>query len=83
MVRLRFFASLREALGTADERLELPDSITTVAQLTAWLQTRDATWQQALADRRLHTAVNLSVVSADAPVRDGDEVAWFPPVTGG
>jgi len=83
VVRLRYFASLREALGTGDERLELPEGITTVAQLTAWLQTRGAEWQQALADPRLHTARNQSVVKADAPVCDGDEIAWFPPVTGG
>jgi molybdopterin synthase sulfur carrier subunit len=83
MVQLRFFASLRETLGTGEELLELPDGITTVAQLTAWLQTRGTAWQQALADRRLHTAVNQSVVRADAPVQDGDEIAWFPPVTGG
>ncbi len=83
MVRLRYFASLREALGTADEWLELPDGIATVAQLTAWLQARDANWQQALADRCLHTAVNQTVVTGDAPVRNGDEIAWFPPVTGG
>ncbi len=83
MVRLRYFASLREALGTGAEELELPDGITTVAQLTAWLQNRGAEWQEALSDPRLHTARNQSVVRTDAPVRDGDEIAWFPPVTGG
>ncbi|MGB5474311.1 MAG: molybdopterin converting factor subunit 1 [Gammaproteobacteria bacterium] len=83
MVQLRYFASLREALGTGEEQLELPDTITTVAQLNAWLQTRGADWQEALGDPRLHTAVNQSVVKPDTHIHDGDEIAWFPPVTGG
>jgi molybdopterin synthase sulfur carrier subunit len=83
MLQLRYFARLRETLGTGEERVELPDGITTVAQLTAWLQMRGADWQSALADPRLHIARNQSIVRPDAPVRDGDEIAWFPPVTGG
>ena len=83
MIRLRYFASLREALGTGEEQLELAGGVTTVAQLTAWLQTRGPDWQEALADPCLHTALNQSVVRPGARVHDGDEVAWFPPVTGG
>jgi len=83
MVQLRYFASLREALGIGEEQLALPDNITTVAQLSAWLQTRGTDWQQALGDPRLHTAINQAVVRPDARIHDGDEIAWFPPVTGG
>jgi len=83
MVRLCYFASLRETLGTGDEQLELPNDINDLTGLTHWLQSRDATWRQALADTRLHVAINQQIVSTNAPVSDGDEVAWFPPVTGG
>lgn len=83
MVRLRYFASLRETLGTGDEQVELPDGIGDVSALTGWLQGRSETWHSALADNRLQVAVNQEIVRPDNPVRDGDEVAWFPPVTGG
>jgi len=83
MVRLRYFASLREALGIADEQVELPDGITDIPALTGWLQQRSDTWRTALGDSRLQVAVNQTLVKPDCPVSDGDEVAWFPPVTGG
>ena len=83
MIQLRFFASLRETLGIADEQLELPDDITDIASLTGWLQGRNSTWRTALGDTALHVAVNQEIVKPDFPVSDGDEVAWFPPVTGG
>jgi molybdopterin synthase sulfur carrier subunit len=83
MVYLRYFARLRETLGVGDEQVELPAHIGTVKQLAGWLQTRGANWQQALSDTRLHVAVNQQIVKADNAVHDGDEIAWFPPVTGG
>jgi sulfur-carrier protein len=83
MIRLRYFASLRESLGIGDEQIELPDGVQDLPALTRWLQDRDATWENALADSRLHVAINQEIVTTDARVRDGDEVAWFPPVTGG
>jgi molybdopterin synthase sulfur carrier subunit len=83
MVQLRYFASLRETLGMGDEQLDLPDGITDIAALTSWLQERNATWRTALGNSRLHVAVNQQIVKPDCPVNDGDEVAWFPPVTGG
>jgi molybdopterin synthase sulfur carrier subunit len=83
MVQLRYFASLRETLGVGDEQLDLPDGITDIAALTSWLQERNATWRTALGNSRLHVAVNQQIVKPDCPVNDGDEVAWFPPVTGG
>lgn len=83
MVQLRYFASLRESLGIGNEQIELPDGVHDLPALTRWLQDRDATWASALADSRLHVAINQEIVKADASVADGDEVAWFPPVTGG
>ena len=83
MVHLRYFASLRELLGTGDERIELPAQVTTVQQLTEWLQARGPLWRDTLSNPRLLTALNQTVVNRDTGVRDGDEIAWFPPVTGG
>ena len=83
MIQLRYFASLRESLGTGDEQIELPAGIHDLPGLTCWLQDRDETWASALGDKRLHIAINQEIVKADATVTDGDEIAWFPPVTGG
>lgn len=83
MIQLRYFASLRERLGVSDECVSLPDNIDTVAGLQRWLQDRGEPWSGALGDERLLVAVNHEVVKRATGVRDGDEIAWFPPVTGG
>ena len=83
MVQLLYFASLREALGVGSEQVEIPGEVGNVADLKNWLQERGEEWQVALANQNLLVAVNQEIVSADFPVSDGDEVALFPPVTGG
>jgi molybdopterin synthase sulfur carrier subunit len=83
MVKLLYFASLRETLGIGHEQVELPDQASDVAALMRSLQARGERWQNALADPHLIVAVNQQVASTDTVVRDGDEVAWFPPITGG
>ncbi|NOR40837.1 MAG: molybdopterin converting factor subunit 1 [Gammaproteobacteria bacterium] len=83
MIQLRYFASLRESLGIGDEQIELPGAVHDLPGLTCWLQARDDNWASALADSRLHVAINQEIAKPDATVSDGDEVAWFPPVTGG
>ena len=83
MIQLRYFASLRETLGIGDEQIELPDNISDLPALTHWLQQRGESWENALSDSRLHVAVNQEIVPVDSAIADGDEIAWFPPVTGG
>ena len=84
MIRLVYLARLREALGTAAENIDLPGEVSTVRTLLAWLSQRGGAWQQELAPgRAVRVAVNHDVAQADTPVRTGDEVALFPPVTGG
>ncbi|MDP1537149.1 MAG: molybdopterin converting factor subunit 1 [Burkholderiales bacterium] len=84
MITLLYFARLREALGIGQEQLALPAGVTTLAALRAHLAQRGEAWAQEMAaGRNLRAAVNQTVVTADAPVTDGDEVAFFPPVTGG
>jgi molybdopterin synthase sulfur carrier subunit len=82
MIRVLFFASLRERLGRAEETLaSVP---TTVGALRAELAARGGTWQEAFADgARTLAAVNQEMAADDRPLRDGDEVGFFPPVTGG
>ena len=83
MIQLRYFASLRERLDLNDEAVTLPDDVVTVAGLQRWLQDRGEPWSEALADERLLVAVNQKITERSASIRDGDEIAWFPPVTGG
>jgi molybdopterin synthase sulfur carrier subunit len=83
-IRLLFFASLRERLGSSGESLELPGHVKTVGDLRAFLASRGEAWQGALdGQRALRMAVNQDLAGADATIKDGDEVAFFPPVTGG
>ncbi|WP_193161543.1 molybdopterin converting factor subunit 1 [Microbulbifer hainanensis] len=82
MIRVLFFAGLREQLGCADVSVPA-GSGTTLAGLRAQLGERDATWQRALADENVQMALNRQMAKSDSIVRDGDEVAFFPPVTGG
>lgn len=84
MVQLVYFARLREALGTGSETLELPPGIRTVAALTEWLRARGGDWQVQLApDKPVRVAVNQEMATPETAVADGDEIAYFPPVTGG
>ena len=84
MVTLIYLARLREALGTPSEKLQLPQEVGTVAALLAWLRARGGAWAAELAPgRAVRVAVNFAVAKADTPIKAGDEVALFPPVTGG
>ena len=83
MLRVLYFASLREALGRAEEQLPLPTPANVNALVDA-LRARGGVWSSALAaDKRWRVAVNQDMVAVDAPLHAGDEVAIFPPVTGG
>lgn len=81
---LLYFAWLKSKLGIGEEQLDRPASVHTVGDLLLWLQQRNATYGEAFADPSLiRAAVNQEHVEMAHPVRDGDEVAFFPPVTGG
>lgn len=84
MIDILYFASLRENLGQSREQLELPSSVNDIEQLKKILAQRDDNWQQVFAgDFPLMCAVNQNMANDQAAVSDGDEVAFFPPVTGG
>ena len=82
-VKILYFAGLREALGQSAEQLALPAQVGNVGQLHAHLAARGGVWEALATTKNLRIAVNQKVVAMDAPLKDGDEVAFFPPVTGG
>ena len=84
MVTVLFFASLRESLGTSRELVALAGPGTTVAALVETLRAREGPWAEAFAPgRNWRVAVNQQMASLATALRAGDEVAFFPPVTGG
>ena len=83
-VKVLYFAGLREQLGRPGEELDVSPAVTTVAGLRTLLTARGGAWQTALAQgKALRVAVNQEVAQPTTPVKPGDEVAFFPPVTGG
>ncbi len=79
-----YFAWLRERVGTAAEELSLPAAVATVADLVDHLAARGPGYAAAFANRRsVRCAVNQEFAPASAALHPGDEVAFFPPVTGG
>lgn len=83
MLKILYFAGLREALGQSSENMALPAGIGSVGQLHAHLVARGGAWTTLARTKNLRVAVNQGMAAMDAPLRDGDEVAFFPPVTGG
>ena len=83
-IHLKLFASIREQTGIEEESLALPVGVSNLGELRAHLRTRGEVWSSCLDPARaVRGAVNQRMASDDAPVNDGDEVAFFPPVTGG
>jgi sulfur-carrier protein len=83
-VKLLYFAWLRARIGQAEEALALPAEVRDVAGLLLWLRGRGGGYAEALRDLSvIRVAVNQDYVGRDHLIRDGDEVALFPPVTGG
>ena len=83
-VTVRYFAKLRESFGLGSERIELPTDVADAGALREWLRGRGGAWAEELAaGRAVRVAVNAEMAEPATPVRDGDEIAFFPPVTGG
>ena len=83
-MKLLYFAWLRTKIGTASEEVTPPADVADVAALVTWLKTRGPGYAEALENLNVvRVAVNQEYVGGDHPVAPGDEVALFPPVTGG
>ena len=83
-MKLLYFAWLRARVGCAEEEVTLPPQVHDVAGLLDWLRGRGGGHAEALRDLRVvRVAINQDYVGLGHPVREGDEVAIFPPVTGG
>ena len=84
MVTVLYFASLREKLGCSREQVALATATATVSSLLDVLRSRDGAWPEAFAPgRNWRVAVNQNMADLATPVKAGDEIAFFPPVTGG
>jgi molybdopterin synthase sulfur carrier subunit len=83
-MKLLYFAWLRARIGHAEEIFQKPAEVNDVAGLLKWLRDRGPLHAEALRDLSVvRVAVNQEYVGPDHPIREGDEIAIFPPVTGG
>ena len=84
MIKVLYFASLRERLNKESEEVEWSEAFTNLASLARQLQSRGDVWDEVFGGQNtLMMALNQEMARPDTPVQDGDEVAFFPPVTGG
>lgn len=84
MLKLLYFAWVRERTGLSSEDVPLPDGVTTVGELVAWQRSRGEGYLAAFEnDDLVRVAVNQNHVDFSQTIKDGDEIAFFPPVTGG
>ncbi len=83
-IQLRFFASVREKLGTSQEIITVPEHVHTVGEVRAYLRERGGAWAEVLADgRALRMAYNQEMADAKAAISESGEIAFLSPVTGG
>jgi len=83
-MQILYFGWVRARIGVSGEELTPPPDVANVAQLIAWLKERGGGYAEAFADAAgIRAAVNHEIADQDAAVSEGDEVALFPPMTGG
>ena len=84
MVKILYFANLAETLGVKSEQLALPDDCNSVIDLVTLLRTRGEPFHSSFdGETRILIAINQEMSDGDVPITDNDEIAFFPPVTGG
>ena len=83
-MKLLYFAWLKTKTGVGEEEVAPPAEVTTVRELLDWIKSRGPGYAEALSDLSvIRVAINQEFARPDDPVKPGDEVALFPPVTGG
>ncbi len=83
MLTILYFAHIRETVGQSSEQLPQPTGVEDVLSLRRYLAARGGAWQVLLTSKNLRCAINQKMARSDSAIVDGDEVAFFPPVTGG
>jgi sulfur-carrier protein len=84
ILKLRYFAWVRERVGKPEETVEVPSGIVTVGELMKWLASRGEEYAQAFRNRNvIRAAIDQKHVRADAAIKGAGEIAFFPPMTGG
>lgn len=84
MAEILYFASLAETLGARTEQLALPADCHSITELVALLRARGEPFDSAFdGNTRILVAINQQMSEPDADISDADEIAFFPPVTGG
>jgi sulfur-carrier protein len=83
-IKVLYFARIKEALNYSSEDIELPNEVINITLLKNWLSLRGETWSNLFSGKQVvRAAINHELVDNMASFKDGDEVAFFPPVTGG
>ena len=84
MITILFFARVRDEAGTDELTMPIPQGVTRISQLTEWLRVdNEGRLAVALSVPNLLVSVNREITHGDVAIKDGDEIAYFPPVTGG
>ena len=84
MLKLRYFAWVRERIGKPEEVIEIPANITTVGELMGWLASRGEEYAHAFKNLNvIRVAIDQRHVQADTVIKGAGEIAFFPPMTGG
>lgn len=83
MIKVLFFARVRDQVGCNELDLELPETVSDVGAFTDLIKSRGEAFTNALSDPNIMVAVNQEMAGSQTTVEDGDEIAYFPPVTGG
>lgn len=82
-VTIWYFASIKEAINCEKESVQLPDNVESVEDLVNWLSERGENWRKVLQEGTVLVAINDAVASKQTMLSDEDEIAFYPPVTGG
>ena len=84
IIKLRYFAWVRERVGKPEEDIEVPAGVATVGELVAWLASRGEEYAHAFENPQvIRVAIDRAHVKAQAPIKGAAEIAFFPPMTGG
>ena len=82
MIKVLFFASLKEQIGQSE--IEIPaQDVNTIDEIKLWLKNYNSNWEKWILNRKLLCSRNLTMVNSSSDAVAGDEIAFFPPVTGG